>query len=78
MILIQNLKQTVLNEVKYSGMVFLLRRKRHLCFTTVNAVCPLYPVVLKLLGICTLVVEVINNENDLNKFKKYWKQNVLK
>jgi hypothetical protein len=35
-------------------------------------------VVPKLLGICTLVVEVINNENDLNKCKKYWKQNVLK
>ena len=34
---------------KYSGMVFLLRRKRHLCFTKVNAVCPLYPVVPKLL-----------------------------
>ena len=63
---------------KYSGTVFLPRRKRHLCFTKVNAVCPLYRVVPKLLSICTLVVEVINNENDLNKCKKYWKQNVLK
>ena len=34
---------------KYSGMVFLLRRKRHLCFTKVNAVCPLFPLVPKLL-----------------------------
>jgi hypothetical protein len=32
---------------KYSGIIFLLRRNRHLCFTKVNAVCPLYSVVPK-------------------------------
>jgi hypothetical protein len=35
---------------KYSGIVvFFLRRKGHHCFTKVNAVCTLYPVVPKLL-----------------------------